>query len=417
METLTPDLISHLTTDWDFWAREDQRAPAGDDWFTWLLLGGRGAGKTRTGAEWVRGLIETGAAGRIALVGETYEDVREVMIDGESGLKAIAPAAMRPVYEASRHRLCWPNGASAHCFSAEDPEGLRGHQFEAAWSDEIAKWRCGETAWSNLQLGLRLGERPRQVVTTTPRPTALIKRLMDARGTHLTRATTWDNAANLAGNFLSEITEVYHGTRLGRQELLGELIEDREGALWRWSMIEVARIEAAPIEAGRGQDRIVVAVDPPATSGPQADECGIVVAGRCGETAFVLDDLSAPGLTPVEWGRRAVAAYHRVEADRIVAEVNQGGEMVEAIIRQIDPSVPVRPVRASRGKRLRAEPVAALYERGLVRHVGAFPALEDQLVSWTGDGSASPDRLDALVWALSDLMLTAPGPDPTIRFL
>ncbi|GGD09201.1 DNA-packaging protein [Aquisalinus flavus] len=373
------------------------------------MLGGRGAGKTRTGAEWVRALAETGAACRIALVGETYSDVREVMIDGESGLIAIAPDKLRPGYEASRRRLVWPNGASAQCFSAEDPEGLRGYQFDAAWSDELCKWRYADTAWSNLQLGLRLGERPRQVVTTTPRPTALIKRLMAANGTHLTRTSTWANEANLAETFLSEITAVYRDTPLGRQELYGELVEDTAGALWRWSMIEACHVDLAP-----DMDRLVIAIDPPASAGAEADECGIVVAGRCGEIAYVLEDLSARGLSPLDWARRAVAAFHRHGADRIVAEVNQGGDMVEAILRQVDPAVPVRAVRASRAKRVRAEPVAALYERGMVRHVGALAKLEDQLVSWTGEG-ASPDRLDALVWALTDLMLGARAPDPTIR--
>jgi len=401
--------MDRILHDWNQWAREDQLPPQHEDWFTWLLLGGRGAGKTRTGAEWIRALAETGAASRIALVGETYSDVREVMIDGESGLMAIPRVKWRPSYEASRRRLVWPNGATAQCFSAEDPEGLRGYQFDAAWSDELCKWRYADTAWSNLQLGLRLGERPRQVVTTTPRPTALIKRLMAADGTHLTRASTWANKANLAETFLSEITAVYQDTPLGRQELFGELVEDTAGALWRWSMIEACHVDHAP-----EMDRLVIAIDPPATAGAEADECGIIVAGCCGGIAYVLEDLSSRRLSPLDWGQRAVAACHRHKADRIVAEVNQGGDMVEAILRQVDPAVPVRAVRASRGKRVRAEPVAALYERGLVRHVGSLTKLEDQLVSWTGEG-ASPDRLDALVWALTDLMLGAKAPDPTIR--
>lgn len=331
------------------------------------------------------------------------------MIEGPSGLRAIADRTNRPVYEASRRRLVWRNGAEARLFSAEDPDGIRGFQFDAAWCDELCKWRYPEETWSNLQLALRLGPSPRQVVTTTPRPMALLKRLLKAETTYVSRATSYDNAENLSETFFSEIAAVYEGTALGRQELLGELIEDIDGALWTWRLIEAARIAAAP-----PLDRVVVAVDPPASAGAGADECGVIVAGRAGDDAYVLADWSTRGLSPRGWAERVVAAYTEYEADRIIVEVNQGGEMARAVIAQVDAAAPVRAVRASHGKRVRAEPVAALYERGRVRHVGAFSALEDQMTSWLGYGQ-SPDRLDALVWALTDLMLAREAGEPTIR--
>ncbi len=341
------------------------------------------------------------------------------MIEGPSGLCAVAADLSRPTYEPSRRRLVWPNGAIAYAFSAEDPDGLRGYQFDAAWADELCKWRYPEETWSNLQLALRLGKKPRQIATTTPRPMALIKRLIAAATTTLTRASSYVNRANLSEAFFTEIAAAYEGTALGRQELLGEIVDDVIGALWSWSMIETSRISHYP-----PLSRIVVAVDPPATSGPDADECGVIVAG-VGEVmgervAYVLADRSAPGLSPRQWAERAVAAFHEYEADRIVVEVNQGGEMVKAVIAQVDAAAPVKSVYATRGKRLRAEPIAALYEQGRVRHVGAFPALEDQMTSYVGATRAvgkSPDRLDALVWALTDLMLNPAAPRPGVRRL
>ncbi|GAB4525442.1 MAG: terminase family protein [Amphiplicatus sp.] len=402
---------------WPLLARPDQLAPAGEHWTTWLVLGGRGAGKTRAGAEWIRSLAEgpyhdnPHSARAIALVAESYADAREIMIEGPSGILALSHSAERPRWEPSRRRLLWERtGAVAHCFSAEDPEGLRGFQFDAAWSDELCKWRYPEETWSNLQLALRLGRRPRQAVTTTPRPIGLLKRLMAAETSVVARASTYANRDNLAPAFFAEVIRAYEGTALGRQELLGELVEHVEGALWTWPMIEAARIAAAPEMA-----RVVVAVDPPASAGPDADECGIVVAGRAGETAYVLADYSARGLSPRGWAARAVAAFEDFAADRLVVEVNQGGDMARAVIAQIDPAAPVRAVRATRGKRLRAEPVAALYEQGRVRHVGAFRALEDQMTSFAGGPGASPDRLDALVWAITDLMLRPRGPAPGVR--
>lgn len=421
--------IEHV---WELnWLRH-QKWPKGDDWTVWLLLGGRGAGKTRAGAEWVRDFVRDRTDARIALVSETYADGREVMIDGPSGLAHIGHPIERPRYEPSRRRLVWKHGAVGYVFSSEDPDGLRGHSFDAAWCDELAKWKHAEETWSNLQLALRLGKRPRQAVTTTPRPTALLKRIRAAKGTHEKNATTYDNEQNLSRAFLDEIAAAYEGTTLGRQELLGELVENVAGALWTHEMIDGCRI-SAPQGFSSALDRIVVAVDPPVSAGEGADECGIVVAGvvaggraqvadhpaTCSlqpatSTAFVLADRSLGGLSPRQWAQRAVAAFHEFKADRLVVETNQGGAMVREIVRQIDASVPVREVHATRGKRLRAEPVAALYEQGRVRHVGAFPKLEDQMTTYAGEAGRSPDRLDALVWALTDLLLR-PKSEPAVK--
>lgn len=401
-----------LLHDWPLWARAKQLPPEGD-WRVWLILAGRGFGKTRTGAEWVRALAETGRAGRIALVGETAGDARDVMVEGESGLLACCPPWGRPLYEPSKRRVTWPNGAMATCFSADDPDQLRGPQFDSAWADEIAKWRY-EAAWDNLMLGLRLGADPRCVATTTPKPRAWLSRLMADPRTVLTRGGTRENAANLAPAFLDQILARYDGTRLGRQEIEGEYLVDVPGALWTRALIEAARVPAATVPE---LQRVVVAVDPAVTSGAEADETGIVVAGRDAGTGFwVLEDLTGR-LSPDLWARRVADAFARVRADTVVCEVNQGGDLVAATLRTVDPTLPVRSVRATRGKRLRAEPVAALYEQGRVRHAGAFDALEDQMTRFTGaPGDASPDRLDALVWALTDLM-TGRGPAASREFL
>ena len=420
VSSLSAAEAAFLDRDWQLWARDDQLPPplsqGGGDWTTWLILGGRGAGKTRAGAEWVRGLalgqppFAARPVERIALIGETLGDARAVMVDGQSGLLAIHAAAERPAYNASRRELTWPNGAVAQLFSADDPESLRGPQFGAAWADELAKWRYAERAWDMLQFCLRLGDRPRQAVTTTPRPVPLLKRLVADPATAISRAATHANAANLAPAFLSAVVARYRGTRLGRQELDGALIEDRPDALWRREAIDAARLREAPPLA-----RIVVAVDPPVTSGPRADACGIVACGRAEDgRAFVLGDTTTQGSQPLDWARAAVRLYASVQADCIVAEVNQGGELVTQLLRQVAPNIPVRTVRATRGKYLRAEPVAALYERGLVAHVGLWPELEDQMCDFGPGGLSdgrSPDRLDALVWALTELMLglrTAP---------
>ncbi len=409
LATLPDETLLALEADWLHRARPDQLPPPGD-WTTWAMIGGRGCGKTRAGAEWVDALARgdpaftAEAVGRIALVGETYHDVRDVMIEGESGLLNL-PGRHRasPVWLPSRRRLVWGNGAVAQAFSAEEADSLRGPQFGAAWCDEVAKWRMAEATFDMLQFGLRLGTRPRSLVTTTPRPVPLIHRLLADPRTVVTRARTADNADNLAPDFLSAVVGRYAGTRLGRQELDGELIADRPDALWSRDALDIHRVPQAP-----ELSRIVIAVDPPAGSGPRSDACGIVAAGRRGDEAYVLADASLTRATPQAWAEVALALYRRLEADTLVVEVNQGGEMATAVLNQCDPAVPVVPVRASRGKYLRAEPVSLLYARGLVHHVGALPAMEDEMCDFGPGGlssGASPDRLDALVWALTHLLL------------
>ncbi len=409
LDNATPEELREYSATWLRWARSEQVPPA-DDWTTWLILGGRGAGKTLAGAEWVRSLVlgaasrREGGAERIALVGETLGDVREVMVGGESGLLSLDWGAKPPRWIGMRRCVELPNGATAFAFSSEDPESLRGPQFSAAWCDELAKWRYPDATWDMLQFGLRLGTRPRQVVTTTPRPIPLVKRLLADPATMVSRTITDDNWRNLAPAFLDAIVARYRGTRLGRQELDAELVEDSPDALWQRAAIEACRVASAP-----DLSRIVIGVDPPAGSGDRSAACGIVAAGiDRARIGYVLADATAQGLTPARWARRVVDLYHRLQADRIVAEVNQGGDMVEAVIRQADAKVPVQKVRANRGKLLRAEPVAALYEKGEVKHVGAFPALEDEMCDFGLGGLSSgrsPDRVDALVWALSALML------------
>jgi phage terminase large subunit-like protein len=419
LNTLGEDELDALLFGWEVWARSDQMPPEGD-WTVWLILGGRGSGKTRSGAEWIRrrafGDPFTGEAPveRMALVGETLSDVREVMIDGISGLMAIHPSDERPAFELSRRRLVWPNGAVAQIFSAEDPDSLRGPQFEAAWCDELAKWRYGQETWDMLQFGLRLGDNPRQVVTTTPRPTKLLKEIMDAERTVISRASTQANASNLSPAFLKSVVAKYQGTRLGRQELDGELIEEVEDALWSRAMIENLRVGKAP-----SMVRIAIGLDPPASSGKRSDACGLVAAGL-GEDGhgYVLADASLKRAKPESWGRAAISLWHQWKADALVVEVNQGGEMAENVLQQIDDGVPITKVHASRGKFARAEPIATLYARGRIHHVGAFAELEDEMTTLTPKGLASgksPDRLDALVWALSHLFLK--GGKPGVRFL
>jgi Uncharacterized conserved protein len=337
------------------------------------------------------------------------------MVEGVSGILAVHPPDARPNYEFSKRQLVWPNGVVAQLFSAEDPESLRGPQFAAAWLDEIAKWRYAEETWDMLQFGLRLGRNPRQVVTTTPRPVEILKRIMSDDATVVTRVRTRDNEANLAPTFIAEMERRYGGTLLGRQELEGELIENLSGALWQREWIEQHRVATAP-----ELQRIVVAVDPPVTATQSSDACGICVAGIGADgRAYVLSDRTLQGREPQIWARAAIAAYRDFAADRLVAEVNQGGDLVETILRQIDPALPIRLVRATRGKWLRAEPVAALYAEGRVCHVGQHPELEMQMLTFGSDGRSlgnSPDRVDALVWALTDLILDAP-PRPVVRML
>lgn len=404
--------VETLHTDWAAFAHAHQRPPAcardGAPWTTWLLMGGRGAGKTRAGAEWVRavalGLAPFGAqpCGRIALIADDAHDVREVMIEGVSGLMQVHPRWQRPVWQPSRKRLEWPNGAVAQAFSADDPESLRGPQFDAAWCDELAKWRYADAAFDMLQFGLRLGAQPRQIITTTPRPTALVKRLAADARTVVTRAPTTRNAWNLAPAFLDTVVSRYAGTRLGRQELDGEIIDERADALWSRALIETARVREAP-----PLGRIVVAVDPPASGTKRADACGLIAAGRAENgVIYVLADETIAAVSPASWAAKAVALWRRLAADALVVEVNQGGDMVRAVIREADATVPVTAVRATRSKWLRAEPVAALYEQGKVRHVGVFAALEDEMCDFGLDGLSSgrsPDRVDAMVWAVASL--------------
>lgn len=394
-----------LTYLWPFWARTAQLPPP-DPWQFWLYRGGRGAGKTRAGSEWIRGRVESGDARRIALVGPTMDAVRQVMVEGPSGLLAIAAASARPVYEPSRHEVRWPNGAIATVFSADAPERLRGPQHDTCWADELCAWRHASYTWDMLLLGLRLGRDPRAVITTTPKVMPLYKQLLNDPAVVVTVSSTFDNAANLAPQFIADVMRRYSGTRLGRQELEAELIEDAEGALWRRSWIEEHRRAAAPALV-----RIVVAIDPAVTHTEDSNETGIVVAG-CDEEghAYVLDDRSLRA-SPNTWARRAMTAYEEFEADRLIAESNQGGELVEHTLRMVDGDAPIKLIRATRGKRTRAEPVAALYEQGRVHHVGRFPALEDQLCLWDAtNGDPSPDRLDALVWAITELIVDAEEP-------
>ena len=382
-------------------------------------MGGRGAGKTRAGAEWVRSQVEgarpldAGVAGHVALVGETIEQVREVMVFGPSGILACSPPDRKPVWEAGRKRLVWPNGAVAQVFSAHEPENLRGPQFDAAWVDELAKWKKPQETWDMLQFALRMGVHPQQVVTTTPKNTSVLKAILNNPSTVMTTAPTEANKAYLAASFLEEVRSRYAGTRLSRQELDGVLLEDVEGALWASAGLEGLR-RSAP----KAFSRVVVAVDPPVTGHGGSDECGIIVVGALTEgppqdwRAWVLEDASVAGASPMVWAKAAVAAMERHGAERLVAEVNQGGDMVETVIRQVDPLVAFRGLRASRGKAARAEPVAALYDQGRVFHCGDLGGLEDQMCQMTTrgyQGRGSPDRVDALVWALTEVMVRPAG--------
>ncbi|MEW6451175.1 MAG: terminase family protein [Pseudomonadota bacterium] len=393
----------------------DELAPTGVPWRTWLLIGGRGAGKTRAGAEWVKAQVEAGVS-PIALVGESEHDAREVMIEGVSGLMSLyLNRSERPVWIPSRHRLEWPKGQVAYAFSAEDPESLRGPQFAAAWCDELAKWRHADKAFDMLQFGLRLGDRPRQVITTTPRPIPLLKRLMADPATVVTRAGTSANKYHLAPDFLDAVMARYGGTRLGRQEIDGEVVEERAGAMWSRALIEQCRVAGHP-----PLQRIVVAVDPPASSGKGADACGLVAAGRAENgTIYVIADETMGGLSPTGWAQRAISLWRRLSADALVVEVNQGGDMVKAVINGVDPNVPVTSAYAMKGKWLRAEPVASMYEQGRVKHAGVFPELEDEMCDFGLGGLSSgrsPDRLDALVWAVTALTYGA-RTGPRVRAL
>ena len=434
LKEMGPEYRLLYESSWHKWARDEQLAPAGE-WTVWLIMAGRGFGKTRAGAEWVREIAEADGSARFALIGANYAETRTVMVEGESGLLSIAPTKNRPLWEPSLKRLRWNNGAEAYLYSAAEAEGLRGPQHSHAWCDEIAKWvnNSGQAlaAWDNLKMGLRLGDAPKIAATTTPRPVALVRRLVNAKGAVIARGGTKDNVMNLPAEFMRVMEADYGGTRLGRQELNGELIEELEGALWTRAMIEGCRIGASAAhlavegeqepalghcpdhspEEQRAENltRIVIGVDPPASQ--TGDACGIIVAGLRGDgKAVVLADHSVQKPSPETWARAAANAAEKWGADRVVAEANQGGAMVKSVLHAAKISLPVRLVHASRGKSARAEPVAALYEAGRVLHAGSFPRLEDEMCGlligggYEGPGR-SPDRADALVYALSELML------------
>lgn len=402
IHALQDDEAIALLYDWSFWARSNQIPPPGN-WRTWITLAGRGWGKTRVGAEWVRAAVMSGRYRRVALVARTSSDARDVMIEGESGLLAVFPPHEKPHWEPSKRRLTFVNGAIATTYSAEEPERLRGPQHDAAWCDELCAWKYPEDTWSNLQFGLRLGRNPQQVVTTTPRPTRLLKDLIARDSTVVTRGSTYENIANLARAFVEEVIKPYEGTRLGRQELHAEILEDVEGALWKRDWIERTRIRQV---RSRDLQRIVIAIDPAVTATDRSDETGIIaVALGTDGRGYVLDDASGR-LTADQWAHRAVGLLREWKADRIIGEANNGGDLIERMIRLVDQTAPYTKVNASRGKIARAEPVAALYEQGRISHVGTFAQLEDEMCSYTGrSGELSPNRMDALVWGLSELFI------------
>jgi phage terminase large subunit-like protein len=394
---------------WELWARPEQLPPQGD-WTTWLYMGGRGAGKTRAGAEWIRARVASGAAKRIALVAATFSEARDVMIEGESGLLAISSPLDRPLFVKSKRRLAWPNGAIAICYSDDEPDMLRGAQNDTAWCDELAKWKHLEHTFDNLQLGLRLGARPQQAITTTPRTRKGLKAILARSDTVVTRGSTHDNRDNLAPAFFKDVIRRYEGTRFGRQEINAEFLDDVPGALWTRAMLDAAQL--APDAKLPDMARVVIAVDPSGARGnDERDSIGIVAAGRGVDgLGYVLGDWTC-SLSPAGWGRRVAEAAARFRADRIIAEENFGGAMVERVIRAAGTNAPIKLVRASQRKVVRAEPVAALYEQLRVKHAGPFPELEDQLAAFTTDGyvgDRSPDRADAAIWALIELMLS-PG--------
>lgn len=413
LASLTDAELQVLPYQWDFWARPKQIEPPGN-WFIWLLLPGRGFGKTRAGAEAVQARIQSGTWKNIAIVNDTEADVRKYMVEGESGLVPTSPPWCRAVYESNKARVCWPDApggpAYAHMFSAEAPQASRGGNHDGAWVDEAAKWRNlrkvdqeGGTAWDNILLSLRTGPDPRMIVTTTPRAIHWLRDLKKRPDVHITTGSSFENRTNLHQTYFSSVIEPLLGTRLGRQEVYGEDIEDVEGALWSRPRLETNRVQSAP-----HLTRIVVAIDPAGSKKRTSDETGIVVAGMAGRGAkshgYVLEDLSGR-YSPQEWVKIAIDAYDRHKADRIVAEVNYGGDMVEAVIRAQSSSVSYKALHASRGKAVRAEPIAALDEQGRAHMVGGHARLEDELCQWTPTDDESPGRLDAMVWALTELML------------
>lgn len=415
VSSLTETEAALLSYTWPFWARENQLAsptwqlPAGHH-NIWMLLAGRGYGKTKTGAETLLEEVQAGRCGRIALVAETAADARDVIVEGDSGILRCAPPWFRPLYEPSKRKVTFPNGAVAYTYNAVEPDQLRGPQFDFAWCDELAKWRYVQETWDMLTFGMRLGKRPRTMITTTPRPIKLLRELLKDPTVLVTKGNTLENAENLASSYIQTIRKKYEGTRLGRQELNAEILDDVEGALWTRAMLERAYLKKpdGPVDLDQFT-RIVVAVDPAVSNTEGSDLHGIIVAGRRkNDTMVVLEDSSRRG-SPMEWATEVIRLYKLYGADRVVAEVNQGGDMVETTLRMADPNVSYKAVHASKGKVTRAEPVSALYEQSRVFHLGSFPDLEDQMAQFTRDFDKdamgySPDRVDALVWAASELM-------------
>lgn len=401
ISTLTDEECELLAYDWLFWARDKQIAPD-TNWTFWLILAGRGFGKTRTGAEWIRGQAKHKAI--VNLIGATSDDARDIMVDGESGILAVCPPDERPTYKKYERKLIWPNGSLSLIFTADQPDRLRGKQHMALWADELCSWRYAQDAWDQAMFGLRLGPNPQALITTTPRPIKQLVDLMKDPATTITYGTTYENRPNLAPAFYKRIIKKYEGTRLGRQELTAELLSDVPGALWGRAKLEELRVKSVP-----DLIRVVVAIDPPASSDDENAEAGIIIAGigpcRCkGHQeihGFVLEDYSRHG-EPAAWAKAGTDAYNKFRADLIVGEVNNGGEMVGFTVLTVDPTVNYKPIRASRGKYTRAEPISALYQKGQVHHLGLFPELEDQMCTWL-PGEKSPDRMDALVWALTEL--------------
>lgn len=393
-------VLNELKYRWNIIGREKQKLPIGK-WSTWLIKAGRGYGKTRAGAETIRIWKEENPL--IHLIGRTAADVRDTMVEGDSGILACSPLYDRPLYEPSKRRITWKNGAKAVCFSAEEPDALRGPQCYKAWADELATWKYDRDAWDNLQMGLRLGDNPQCIITTTPKPTKLIRELIADKNTYVTHGTTYENKANLSKSFFEFIIKKYEGTSLGRQELLAEILEDIEGALWKMQTIEDNRVTKLP-----DLKRIVIPIDPAATANKDSDETGIVPVGiDYNDIGYVLDDLSGI-YSPNDWAMKAIQAYNDHKADRIIGEANNGGDMIETIIRNIDKSVSYRKVWASKAKMTRAEPIAALYEQNRVKHYGNLSTLETEMTTWMAlDGQRSPNRIDSLVWGLTELMLTA----------
>jgi len=400
LSKLTDKQVLGLRYDWNFWARPSQKLPSGN-WFCWLLRSGRGYGKSRTGSETVIQWAMKGYS-PIALVGQTKADVRDTMVEvGDSSILKVAPPWFRPAYEPSKRRLVFPNGVTCFIYSGDEPDQLRGPQHMKAWVDELAKFKYAQETWDNLEFGLRKGDNPQIICTTTPRPIKIIRDLIADKRTVETRGNTLDNASNLNPQYLERVVSKYQGTRLGRQELNGDLLDDNPEALWKRADIDNYRVRTIP-----QLSLVVVGVDPAVTSKAGSDDTGIVVAGKgINGHGYILGDYTVHD-TPNKWAEAAITAYHKHQANKIIGEVNNGGDLVELNIKTVDPSVRFESVHASRGKATRAEPISALYEQGKVHHFGTFPELEDQMVEWIPGADKSPDRIDSLVWSLAALDLS-----------